>query len=48
MDLVHGIAVGMFALILVYLGVKNQKGVVAIFNATGQNVSSITRTLQGR
>jgi hypothetical protein len=48
MKLLHGIFLGMGLLILVYLGVRNKDGVVAIFNSTGQNTIGITKALQGR
>jgi hypothetical protein len=48
MKLLHGVFLGMALLILVYLGVKNAPGVVAIFNSTGSNTVNITKSLQGR
>jgi hypothetical protein len=48
MTLLHALGVGFFILILVYLGVKNANGVVAIFNAGGQNTNQIVKSLQGR
>lgn len=48
MSLLHGLLVGMGALILVYLGVKNAGGVAQIFNAGGPQINNTVKTLQGR
>ncbi len=48
MSLLHGVFFGMGMLILVYLGVKNSSGVVAIFNSAGTQASAVSKTLQGR
>ena len=48
MQLVHAIAFGMFILILIYLGLMNSNGVVAIFTSGGGQINTLTKTLQGR
>lgn len=48
MTVIHAFMVGCFFLILVYLGVKNKDGVVAIFNSGGTQTNNIIKSLQGR
>lgn len=48
MTLLHALFFGMFVLILIYLGVKNASGATSILTATGGQVNTLTKTLQGR